>query len=44
MDLLKRYLQAVKFFLPRGQQDDIIRELSENLISQFEDREEALGR
>lgn len=44
MDLLKRYLQAVKFFLPRGQQEDIIRELSENLISQFEDREEALGR
>ncbi len=44
MDLLERYLQAVKFFLPRRQQDDIIRELSENLLSQMEDREEALGR
>jgi hypothetical protein len=32
MDLLERYLQAVRFFLPRKQQDDIIRELSENLI------------
>jgi hypothetical protein len=44
MDLLERYLQAVKFFLPRRQQDDIVRELSENLLSQIEDREETLGR
>jgi hypothetical protein len=44
MELLDRYLQAVRFFLPRPQQDDIIRELEENLISQMEDREEALGR
>jgi hypothetical protein len=44
MDLLERYLQAVRFFLPRGQQDDIIRELSENLISEIEDRQEELGR
>jgi hypothetical protein len=44
MDLLDRYLQAVKFFLPRRQQDDIIRELSENLVSHMEDREEELGR
>lgn len=44
MDLLDRYLQAVKFFLPRHQQDDILSELSENLISQMEDREQALGR
>lgn len=44
MDLLKRYLQAVKFFLPRAQQEDIIRELSDNLLSQFEDREAELGR
>jgi hypothetical protein len=44
MDLLERYLQAVKFFLPRKQQDDIVRELSENLISQIEDRQDALGR
>ena len=44
MELLDRYLQAVKFFLPRGQHDDIIRELKENLVSQMEDREEELGR
>ena len=44
MELLERYLQAVRFFLPRRAQDDIIRELEENLISQMEDREESLGR
>ena len=44
MDMLDRYLQAVKFFLPARQQDDIVRELAENLISQIEDREEELGR
>jgi hypothetical protein len=44
MDLLERYLQAVRFFLPRRNQDDIVRELSENLISQMEDREAELGR
>jgi hypothetical protein len=44
MDLLERYLQAVRFFLPRRQQDDIVRELSENLLSQMEDRAEELGR
>lgn len=44
MKLLERYLQAVRFLLPRGQQDDIIRELRENLHAQMEDREEDLGR
>ncbi len=44
MDLLARYLQAVKFFLPQRQQDDIVRELSENLLAQFEDQAETLGR
>src|SRR4029453_16086728 len=44
MDLLGRYLHAVSFFLPAKHQDDIIRELSENLLSQIEDREEELGR
>jgi hypothetical protein len=44
MDMLDRYLQAVKFLLPRKQQDDIVRELSENLIARMEDREEELGR
>lgn len=44
MDLLDRYLQAVKTFLPRAQQDDILKELSENLRSQIEDKESVLGR
>lgn len=44
MDLLERYLQAVRFFLPLRQQDDIVRELSDNLLSQIEDREQELGR
>src|SRR5918995_1856727 len=44
MDMLDRYLQAVKFFLPGEQQDDIVRELSENLIARMEDREAELGR
>ena len=44
MDMLERYLQAVRFFLPRRQQDDIVRELRENLISQLDDREQSLGR
>jgi hypothetical protein len=44
MDLLARYLQAVRFFLPASQQDDIVRELEENLRSQIEEREETLGR
>jgi hypothetical protein len=42
--LVDRYLRAVKEQLPRAQQDDVINELSENLRSQIEDQEEALGR
>ena len=44
MELLDRYLHAVKFWLPRQQQDDIIAEISEDLRSQIEDREGELGR
>jgi hypothetical protein len=44
MELLYRYLHAVKFWLPRDQQDDIIAELSEDLRSQIEERENQLGR
>lgn len=44
MDLLARYLQAVRFFLPRGNQDDIVRELEEDLRAQMDDRERELGR
>ncbi len=43
-DLIGRYLQAVGFWLPRAQKQDILAELSEDLHSQIEDREEGLGR
>jgi hypothetical protein len=44
MELLDRYLQAVRFWLPKAQQQDIIVELSSDLHSQIEDREMELGR
>jgi hypothetical protein len=44
MELIDRYLQAVKFWLPKNQKQDIIVELSEDLRSQVEDREAELGR
>ena len=43
-DLIDRYLQAVGFWLPRAQRQDILAEISEDLRSQLEDREEELGR
>src|SRR5271170_5032519 len=44
MDLLDRYLQAVKKHLPWQRQDDILAELRANLESQLEDKEAELGR
>ena len=44
MELIDRYLQAVKFWLPKNQKQDILAELSEDLRSQIEDREAELGR
>jgi hypothetical protein len=44
MELLDRYLQAVKFWLPKSQQDDIVAELSEDIRSQIEEKEGAFGR
>jgi len=43
MELLNRYLHAVRFWLPKSQQEDIIAEFAEDLRSQIEDREAALG-
>jgi hypothetical protein len=43
MALIDRYLNAVKFWLPRKQKDDIIAELSEDLRSQIEEKEMELG-
>jgi len=44
MELLDRYLQAVRFWLPRAQQKDIIEELGDDIRSQVEDKESAQGR
>jgi hypothetical protein len=44
MEFLDRYLQAVRFWLPKAQQNDIIAELADDLRSQIEDRESALRR
>jgi hypothetical protein len=43
MNLLDRYLQAVRLRLPPKQQDDIVRELAEDIRSEVEDREAQLG-
>jgi len=44
VELLDQYLKTIKTFLPKEQQDDIVRELSDNIRSQMEDREGELGR
>jgi len=44
MELIDRYLHAVKQYLPEAQQDDIIKELAENIRSQREEKEAELGR
>jgi hypothetical protein len=44
-ELVDRYLQAVRFWLPRNKsQRDLLAELGEDLHSQIEERETALGR
>jgi len=43
MELLDRYLNAVRFWLPPAQQDDIIAELGDDIRTQIEEREETLG-
>src|SRR5271169_862724 len=44
MELVDRYLQAVKLALPKGNQDDIIQELNDSILSQIEEKEAGLGR
>ncbi len=44
MNVIDRYLLAVKVFLPRRTQKDIIAELSEDIHSRIDDREAALRR
>ena len=43
MQLLDKYLNAVRFWLPAGQEDDIIAELGEDLRAEIADRESDLG-
>ncbi len=44
MQLLDRYLTAIKFWLPKKQRDDIAAELAANFQSEIEDRSADLGR
>ena len=44
MDLLDRYLNAVRIWLPAAQEDDLIAEMGEDIRSEIEDREATLGR
>ena len=44
MDLVDRYLRAVAKTLPEAQREDIIHELSEDIRSEMEEREDGLGR
>ncbi len=44
MEMIERYLQAVRFWLPQRQKDDIIAELAADIYAQVEEREAGLGR
>ncbi len=44
MELVERYLQAVRFWLPANLKRDIIAELSEDLHAQIEEQQTSLGR
>ena len=44
MEYIDRYLQSVKSALPKRQQDDVVRELTDEVLSRVEEKEEALGR
>ena len=44
MDVVERYLENVRTYLPGGREEDLVAELRENIRAQVEDREERLGR
>ena len=44
MEMIDRYLQAVRFALPSAQRDDIIKELRDSILSQIEEKEATLAR
>ena len=44
-ELVDRYLQAVRFWMPKSRrQDELLAELGEDLRSQIEEKERELGR
>ena len=44
MELLDRYLHAVREYMIRSHRDDFVKELGDNILSQMEDRAAELGR
>jgi hypothetical protein len=44
VEVIERYLRAVRSWLPAGQRSDIVSELEEDLRSEVEEREQELGR
>jgi hypothetical protein len=40
MEMIERYLEAVKFWLPKGQKSDIIDELYADIGAQVEEQDE----
>ncbi len=44
MDLVERYIEAVKFWLPKKLKDDIAAELRDDIASEIEEAERAKGR
>jgi len=44
MELLDRYLHALKTHLPKAQQRDVVAELSDSILSDVEEQEALLGR
>lgn len=44
MDLVERYIEAVKFWLPKRLKDDIAAELRDDIASEIEEAERAKGR
>lgn len=44
MDMVERYLQAVRYWLPVAERDDLVAELAEDIRSEVQERERAGGR
>ena len=44
MELIDRYLEAVKWMLPRKQQDDVVHELNDEILSRVGGKEDGVVR